>query len=390
MKKRHIFLINIVFIGLTLFSAGVVYQFFTGVKPLAILSTLHKSKATIVKTNACLPDKPINGLANARMSTLRKIGLFQQACASRATNTVMLFTSMPSTSDEGRAYAKDDAETFKEFSRYGIRPVVIVEPSKKDGTLLDFALFADGTYTTALDAYFAELKALGLTDQQLGIWNPFPEANLPYWSNNQPKFFAPAVTAHLTTARKYFPTLATSVLLNSATYENTDFEWQNGDYVSLLPYVKGIPSGLVNYAGIQGFPWISRQPGGAVIFNAAEYLNTDLLTEMAGQLGTKKVWFNTATFGAKYTFDKDEVKTVSPEQRKQILMTVREQAGILQKQNYEVSVNIFAQDKSKEAEETDWSYWSNSQPLTSQATPVITDFIRSMHDKKVDVWLFDR
>lgn len=389
-KKRHLFLINLFFIALITFAAGVVYQFFTGNKPLESIASLRKSKPNVISTTTCTTKQPIAGLGNAASTSLRKLNLYQQACRSEATNTMMIFISMPSTAAQAKQYAAENAATLKEFGKYNIRPLVIVEPSDHEGQLLNFELFANGTYTPVIDAYFAELKALGLTDKELGIWTPFPEANLPYWNNNQAKFFAPAVTKHLQAARKYFPTIATSVLLNSATYESTDFEWQNGDYTSLTQYVKDIPDGLVTYAGLQGFPWIARDVNGGVIFNAAEFINPDLLSEMADELATKKVWFNTGTFGSKYTLDSTQTKHVTPSQRKEILMTIKDQSLLLQKKGYEVSVNIFAQDKSREAEETDWSYWQNGQPLQSPDTAVLTEFMRSLHDKNISTWLFDR
>lgn len=390
MKPRHIVLINIIFIGFMLFSAGMVYQFMTGKKPLSIIKSWgYTTKATHVSTNTCSNQKAMN-LQGATNASLRKLTVYQEACHGFATDTLMVFLSMPDSEEAAVALAKEDAATLKEFATYHVRPLVIAEPSSKDGTQLDFELFANGTYNTAVARYFAELKAAGVTSQELGIWTPFPEANLPYWDNNQPEFFAPAVNNYLTALRAVFPEAATSVMLNSATYDTSDFNWENGDYASLLPYVKGIQPGLVTYAGLQGFPWMAQQGGGGSILNAAEFLNPDLLTEMATALGTKKVWLNTGTFTSKYTLDPAKVVTMTPERRKSVLATVYDQAIVLQKEGYEVSVNIFAQDKSKTAEETNWSYWGGDKPFSSPAAPVITDFIGRLHDAKINLWLFDR
>lgn len=390
MKPRHIVLINIIFIGFMLFSAGMVYQFMTGKKPLSIIKSWgYTTKATHVSTNTCSDQKAIN-LRGATNQSLRKLSVYQDACHGLAADTMMVFISMPSSEETAVALAKEDAAMLKEFSTYHVRPLVIAEPSAKDGTQLDFELFANGTYNAPIARYFAELKAAGLTSQELGIWTPFPEANLPYWDNNQPQFFAPAVTNYLTALRTAFPEAATSVMLNSATYDTSDFNWENGDYASLLPYVKGIQPGLVTYAGLQGFPWMSPQGGLGSILNAAEFLSPDLLTEMATALGTKKVWFNTGTFTSKYTLDPAKVVTLTPERRKSVLATVYDQATALQKEGYEVSVNIFAQDKSKTAEETNWSYWGADKPFSSPDAPVITDFIEKVHAAKMNLWLFDR
>ncbi|HET7302770.1 MAG TPA: hypothetical protein VFI74_05575 [Candidatus Saccharimonadales bacterium] len=389
MKPRHIVYINAVFAGLMIFSASMVYQFMTGNKPLDIVRNFgHHQKAQTITTDKC-SNKAAIELKDAQSRPLQKLAVYQQACHSYATNTMMVFVSMPSDQTEAVTYAQADAKTLKDFAKHGIRPLVVAEPTSKAGNNLDFELFANGTYNTALDAYFTELKNQGLTDEQMGIWNPFPEANLPYWDNNQVAFFAPAVNNYLGILKAHFPGAHTSILLNSATYDTADFNWENGEYQSLLPYVKDIQPGLVEYAGIQGFPWVGKQGSAAAILNAAEFLNPDLLTEMADALHTKKIWFNTGTFGRKYTLDVADTVQMTPERRKSVINTIHTQAKALQKQGYDISVNIFAQDKSKTAEATDWSYWSNSQPFSSPAAPVITDFIGQLNDDKIAFWLFD-
>ncbi|HSX08176.1 MAG TPA: hypothetical protein VLG11_04760 [Candidatus Saccharimonadales bacterium] len=390
MKRRHIIIINLIFFGLILFSAATVYQYMTGNKPLNIIKDVtHRQKAVTVTTAACNTQQP-NAKLDASDPGLAKVAVYQQACHSYVTGTVMVFTSTPSDAEMAKTYADADAKTLQTYAKSGVRPLVIAEPTTKDGTNLDYALFANGTYNPAITAYFAELKAQGITDAQLGIWNPFPEANLPYWNDNQPQYFAPAVNNYLSILRQFFPAAQTSVMLNSATYSATDFNWQDGEYDSLLPYVKGIAPGLVDYAGLQGFPWLSPQGGNGAILNASEFLNPPLLSEMADYLKVKKVWFNTGTFATKYALDPAQVVSMTPERRKAVLATIASQAELLQKQGYQVAVNIFAQNKSHDSEETDWSYWSDNKPFSSEATPVITDFIGQLAQQKIDFWLFDR
>jgi hypothetical protein len=154
--------------------------------------------------------------------------------------------------------------------------------------------------------------------------------------------------------------------------------------------VKGISHGLVDYAGMEGFPWVPPQGGSGPVINASEFLDPSLISEMANYLGTKNIWFNTGTFGTKYALDPAQIAYVSPEQRKEILTTIDEQALILQKEGFSVSINMFAQDKSKASEETDWSYWNNNHPFNSLATPVLTSFINQMNQQKIGFWLFDQ
>jgi hypothetical protein len=390
MKQRHFVIINIIFFGLVCFSASMVYQFMTGSQPWKFLLDFNQPVQQPAATNACSSKKPLENLARANNSSVRSLAVYQQACHSFVTDTVMLFLGMPDSKTDAVRYAAQDAKDLKAFKQAGIRPLVIAEPSTKEGKILDYALFANGSYDEITAAYFSELKKQGLHSEDLGIWNPFPEPNLPYWKNSHAKYFAPSVNHYFGIARQNFPTLTTSVMLNSATYETTDFNWENGDYNSLLPYVADITPGLIDYAGLQGFPWASRQGGDGVIFNAAEFLNPALLAEMADSLGTKKVWLNTGTFSAKYTLDAAQIRRISSGQRKEILMTIKEQAMILQKKGYQVAVNIFAEDKSEQTEETNWSYWPAGQPLSSVDAPVLTEFIRSLNEQKVAFWLFDR
>jgi len=389
MKRRHVLLINTIFIGLMIFSAGIVYQFMTGVQVIkAVGGIFYNKKPATVVTDQCSTKKAIN-MQGAVSPALKRLDTFQEACHSFATDTMMVFVSMPTTSEQAIDYAKQDAKTLKDFARYGVHPLVIAEPTDKNGNKIDFSLAADNVYKPATDTYFIQLKNEGITSGQLGIWTPYPEANLPYWQNNKPEYFAPAVNSYIASLHAVYPDASTSVMLNSATYDTEDFNWENGEYNSLLPYVKGIAPGTVTFAGLQGFPWMARAGGQGSILNAAEFLNPDLLTEMATSLGTKKVWFNTGTFSTKYTQSSDAEISVTPERRKAILTTITNQTTALQKQGYDVAVNIFAQDKSNTSEETNWSYWQQD-PFSSIHSPVITQFIGGLNQKHVKFWLFDR
>jgi hypothetical protein len=223
----------------------------------------------------------------------------------------------------------------------------------------------------------------------MGIWNPFPEANLPYWKNNQPQYFAPNVNLFVATLRQTFPAAQTSIMLNSATYQTTDFQWQNGDYVSLLQYVKGITPGSINYAGLEGFPWMPPAGGNGPILNAAEFLDPRLISEAATSLGTKNIWLNTGTFSKKYALDPSQSVGMSPGVRTQVLDTIDTQAQVLQKQGFNVSVNLFAQNKSQAAEETDWSYWQGHNPAGSLSAVVLANFVHQLYQQRVGLWLFD-
>jgi hypothetical protein len=390
MKRRHMVLINLIFVSLMMFSAGMVYQFMTGNKPLAALANLKHDTPVTVETTGC-NDKPSLDLSGVQSNYLRKLSVYQQACHSYATNTMMIFVGMPATDKTAVTAAQQDAATIKEFSKYHIRPLVMAEPTDyMTDAQIDFAKFSKGSYAKSLDLYFSTLKAAGITDQDMGIWGPFPEANLPYWLHNDAQYFAPSVNIYVSTLRKYFPKAQTTIMLNTATYQPTDFDWANGDYVSWLPYIKGIKPGTIDYAGLEGFPWVAKQGGSGSIINAAEFLNPNIISEAADYLGTKNIWFNTGTFSEKYALDPGKIAYMAPQQRKAILSTITEQATILQKKGYDLSVNIFAENKSQASEETNWSYWSNDDPFSSLAAPVLTDFVHGLNEQHIDFWLFDK
>ncbi len=391
MKHRHVVFISLIFLTLMLISGGTVYQYMTGRKVLSIFDSLKPHKATVViTTNACSAAKPLN-LSHAKSAPIKKLATYQQACHSYVTGTMMTFVGFPVSQASVSKQAAQVVATLKDFSDHGVKPLIIAEPTDYDtGNNIDFGQVAAGGYNQWLDKYFSAIKAAGITDKQMGIWNPFPEANLPYWSNNQPQYFAPDVNIYVSYLRKYFPQAQTSIMLNSATYETTDFNWQNGEYDSLLPYIKGITPGSITYAGMEGFPWIPPAGGNGPILNAADFLNPDIISEAADYLHVKNIWLNTGTFSDKYTLDATRKASLTINQRQSVLATVKTQAMILKKKGYSVSVNMFAQNKSHTSEETNWSYWGISGPFDSQATPVLTQFIAQLGQEMIDFWLFDQ
>jgi len=390
MKHRHILFINIVFACLLIFSAGTVYEYMTGVKPLDIFSKFHSQKQLNVSTDTCSSEKPLP-LKDTQNIQLEKLNIYQGACHSYVTGTMMTFVGIPMSTQDAISEANQIAATLKTFNQNKVRPLVIAEPTDYTTSVnLDFGLFAQGAYTSYLNTMFTTMQSDGVSANEMGIWNPFPEANLPYWNNNQPQYFAPDVNTYVSTLEKYYPGAQTSIMLNAATYAPTDFNWQNGNYESLLPYVKGITPHSITYAGLEGFPWVPPNGGSGPILNAAEFLNPSIISETADYLGTKNIWLNTGTFSTKYALDPSQEAFVSPEVRQSILTTIDQQALSLKKQGYKVTINMFAQDKTKTSEETDWSYWPNNDPFSSPAAPVLTSFIQKLNQQNIDFWLYDQ
>jgi len=378
-----IFAILSVFI---LFSVGVIYQAVTGNKSFDILSSFRTQKS--VQTCSTRASLALSGTKNVQ---LEKLAVYQKACHSLATTTMMTFVGIPLSNQNAATEATQTATTLKAFAKYRVRPLVVAEPTDYTTDVnVDMSQFAAGSYTGYLNTMFTDMKDQGVTASEMGIWNPFPEANLPYWKNNAVQYFAPDVNTYVSTLESYFPATQTSIMLNAATYAPNDFNWQNGDYESLLPYVKGITPHSITYAGLEGFPWEPPKGGSDSILNAAKFLTPSIVSQMANYLGTKNIWLNTGTYSKEYATNPSEVTYASAPQRQAILATIDQQALILQKQGYHVSVNIFAQNKSETSEDIDWAYWSGNTPSNSLATPVLTGFISELNQQHVGFWLFDQ
>ncbi|MDB5178499.1 MAG: hypothetical protein JWN01_442 [Patescibacteria group bacterium] len=392
MKRRDIIICTLIFFLVALFAVDTAS---VGLRGQHIVSLpklwLHKAK-TYTVSSRCDARDPVRGLEKASAPELRTLPAFQTACSSYAASAMMTFTDMPKDALEAKQMAADMAVRLKEFKHYGVMPLVVMEPVASWGSV-DFTEFRDGLYDPWITAYFTNLKANGVTDEQMGMWVAFPEANLPYWNhhNSTPADFAANINRFVNIQKTYFPKSKASVMLNSATYTNDDFDWAKGEYVSLVPYVKGISRGLIDSFGLQGFPWTPRaKKPGAGIFDASEYLNATLAKEAADQLGVKQIWLNTGSFGRKYTLDEHDTVTLTPEKRQAILGGIVDEALKLKGQGYQVSINLFSQDKSAVDEATNWSYWKKDQPLNSPDAIVFHDFAKRLYDEEIGLWLFDR
>ncbi len=354
------------------------------------VSDRTQGSRVVASTGTCSTATALN-LATATDPHLAKLAEYQDVCGSFVTAELMVFTDMPKDDADARARATAFAETLKSFRAAGVTPLVMVEPVT-DWGLIDFKEFDSGFYDQWLATYFKTLKSQGITDADMGTWGPFPEANLPYWNNLSatPRDFANVVNRYLRIMKQTFPGARGTVLLNSASYETTDFAWQNGEYVSLREYVAGLDKQLVTSFGLQGFPWMpDASQVGPGIFDAGEYLNYRLASEAADILQTKDIWFNTGTFQAKYTLDVEKTVYLSPAKRTDMLNGIVDEALKLRDRGYKIRINLFSQDKSRVAEATDWSYWQTGRSGQSEHMPVFTTIARRLSQEQIPLSLFD-
>lgn len=396
MKKKGVTFLTLLIIFASIYTVKVVFNSLTGSElfDLNISSLLSKNineNSKIVNIENCsrYPQIDLKDAEERHLTALKK---YQEYCDSKVTEKLMIFIDMPKDNVVAGKNAEKLSVTLKEFHEYGIKPIVIVEPVT-DWGLIDFNEFGQGFYDIWINTFFKELKKQGIEDEMMGMWVPFPEANLPLWNhlNASPEDFSSIVNRYLTILRKNYPNTETSILLNSATYETDDFEWINGEYVSLLPYVKGLDKNLIDSFGLQGFPWISSRGDvlGAV-FNADEFLNPQIAMEAAKELGVKKIWLNTGTFGAKYTIDKESTVYVDSARRKDLLNGILSVAKLIEENGFEITVNIFSEDKSQTPEATDWSYLPESYSSDSTAFAIFSEFAAKSEASGIEISLFDR
>lgn len=330
-------------------------------------------------------------MAMSASAHLRKLAEYEQVCGGVFVSRHMLFAPTPTTTDEAHALALEMAETLKEFAKYHVPPLVVMEPTSAAGAILNLKDYRAGSYDDALNAYFSNLKTAGVTDEMMGMWTVFPEANTPVWHTTNAEDFAVNVTKTISIQKKHFPTSKATILLNSLSYPDNDEQWQHGSFRSLLPYVKDLPPGLIDSFGYQGFPWSrpANDQSGPSLMDAKDFLQEQLAVEAAKALGVHEVWVNTGTFRQSYVSQAGETVTISPEKRSQILRDILGQAKQLKEADFAVAIHIFAEDKSKMNERVDWSYWQVGKPQESSSTSVFKSFVNATQDADIAVWLYD-
>ena len=319
--------------------------------------------------------------------SLRKLAEYEQLCAGAVTDTIMVFTGMPTDLAQASENATDMAATLKEFAKYGLHPLVVMEPTTSLG-LINLEKFSQGYYDLALNAYYQKLKSQGITDTTMGTWVPFPESNIPEWGSTNPAQFGTNFVRAANIQKQHFPDSKISIILDSLSYPPGVLDWDGGAYVSLSSYLQAIPKGLVDSFGYQGFPWAA--PAGEPFSNldAAKFLKPDLAKEAAEILGTKNIWLNTGTYKTFYSTNLAKRVEASAELRAQILASIMSQAEWLKSRGFTVTISLFAENKTETAEDVDWSYWTGSDPSGPHAD-VLKSFLADLKSKSIGFWLFD-
>lgn len=318
-----------------------------------------------------IPTPPLHfGLGQSANKQLVLLGDYEQRLK-RGFSQMMFFVDVPLSMDEVAQKAEYTATVLLEFDKRNVEPLVILEAVNIDIRNVDSNIF---------DAYFRSLKTYGVTNQSIGLWAPFPEPNIPEWSspddrgNTNPELFSENFAKAATPLKKTFTKAKTLVLLNGATYKSYDVDYIHGgsyEREDLLRYVEGLSADLVDAVCLQGFPWAPDD------FDAGRFLDADLAIAIAQELNVKEVRLNTGSFGRMY----DTV--VPPEQRKAILNNIFRQARQIKQAGYNVTMDLFTEDKFDTPENADWSY------STPEAWEVFREFVSRAPEKGINLTIFD-
>lgn len=326
--------------------------------------------------------------AESDISSLRTLAEYEAVCHGAVTHTLMVFAAMPTTQSEAQYSARMMAATLKKFAAKNIEPLVVFEPSMARPNVL--SEIKHGVYDATLKTYYDTLKTERITSALMGTWVLFPEANTPSWHTTHPDDFVVNVRKVGQMQKRVFPASKVSILLSGRTYPDDDSAWNHGELKSLVPYVTGLPKGLVDSIGYQGFP--SASAANAPIpysqLDARDFLPATIIIEAMKKLAIKNVWLNTGTFTRMYTDDPVAEIRLTASQRDMILQGVLMQAQLLKARHFHVSVNLFAADKSQSDEHTDWSYWQPGKATASADTTVFDMFVRRLRQNEIGFMLY--
>ena len=210
MKKRDILMYSLFMVVFSFLAIESVAQALMGHGLVRMPQIFKKPPAQTISKDFSCSDRPaIAGLDQTTDPHLKKLAQYQEICHSLPTMHMMIFTDMPKDEAGARTRAQKMAGTLREFDKYKITPLVIAEPTTEWGDI-DFTEFKNGLYDPWITAYFKALREENITDQQMGLWIPFPEANLPYWNRNnaKPEDFGIMVNRYVLAARSRFPPCA--------------------------------------------------------------------------------------------------------------------------------------------------------------------------------------
>ena len=318
---------------------------------------------------------------------LRKLRQYQNICRSKVSSSLMIFSPTPTSLESAIDLSLDLFNNLKDFSKYGIEPLIILEPSDIEGNNLNFRQLATGKYNPNLVQMFQNLLKLGLKPQDIGTIVLLPEANTPIWDWNgaKPSVFGDVFNQQAMAIRSVIPKAKLSIMLNSSSYEPSDTDWNTPIPRSFLEYTRNIKPEYIDSVGIQGFGWINKknQSPTRKILDPRAYINQNLITEVATYFGTQKIWINTGSFIQKYN-KPEERQIISNTELLTQTQQLAELTSSIKSKGYQVSVNYFLEDKTNSSEATNWSLLSPSRNI------IWVNIVTNLSQRGIKLSIFDR
>ncbi|HTE57283.1 MAG TPA: hypothetical protein VK694_00935 [Verrucomicrobiae bacterium] len=302
------------------------------------------------------------------------------------TNRYMHFVDMPTSREAARDAAVAAAPGIKFLTDQGIAPMVMFEHGGVDLHTVEKDTFV---------SYFQTLKENGITDQTIGTWALFPEPNIPEWGvggdkgNTDPETFKENFVTVATALKEVFPEARVALLLNNVSWQNHDTGYTDsimselddqGKEIDpqtridgLLAYVQGLPPGLVDEFHFQGLTFPNET-------DPALFLNAEAAIAVARALGVQDVVLNTGTF-AETNPEHLEYATLTPVERRDILLQILEQAKVIKAAGFNVTLNVFAENKY--ADEANWAY------ETPEELDALNEFLAAAAEAGIPVITFE-
>jgi hypothetical protein len=296
MKRKELSIFSIVTILVVAASSFLTFAVFSNQSVGGIISRpIAQEVATETElVNTCSNEAKNELVTESSNRYLRRLNAYQEICQSFIADEFMIFTIMPLSDIAIEEQASILAQHLIDFNAAGISPLVVSEPTDENGNI-NFVEFSTGSRRDSISKFFAALRAKGVDDSMIGTWVPFPEPNVPNWDSLGSNYetFGTNVNIFMEAATEQYPTIQGSILLNATSYEPTDLEWNEGDYISLIPWGQFIEHEYIHSVGIQGFPWMASADRLPVqLFDPEEFLQPDFIVALAKELRTKNIWIN--------------------------------------------------------------------------------------------------
>jgi len=366
----------IIALALMIFVGFSVYRTFS-VSP-SPQELLLKTDPVIKKT--CTQDAArTEVLGTSTLTDLRRLADYDNNCGSKSTDTITLVTYIPLNEEDAISSSTKLANELEELAKYRISPLVLFS-FPINASQVNASDFIYGRLDSYISNYYKYLTEKGIDQEEFGnvVFAPLP--NLPYYGgrNLLPGDFVKIYNRNLAIVKKYYPTLTTSILLSSATYESTGFSRIEGEYITLLPYLDGISASSIYSLGFEGFP-------GDGMFSVSEFLNPPVVSEIISQIGVKNIWFRTGTYAAINPLDPKKSAYLPVDVRQQMLNQIKDIAAMYKFQGYTVGINLVSYDETpKDQSGTDWSYFGSSYTNNPLHSKIITEFITSLTASDVE------